>query len=90
MLELRKFNLQLALVRTGPLRKNIKNQPGAIENPTFAQTFEIAFLTGTELMIDEHEISTGFRHHLPDLVGLARPDQIFRARTRAGCRNGSH
>ena len=46
MLELREFNLQLAFLRAGALRKNIKDERSAVEDLAIEDAFEVSALGG--------------------------------------------
>jgi hypothetical protein len=46
MLELREFNLHLALARAGALREDVEDERGAVENFALEDFFEVAALRG--------------------------------------------
>ena len=52
--QLRQLNLQLSLMCTRTLSKNIKDQASSIQNPTFQLSLEIAFLAGREVVIKDN------------------------------------
>jgi hypothetical protein len=78
MLQLRQFDLQLALGARGPQGKNIENQTGAVDDAAFQQAFQIALLGRRQIMVENYQISLTRRHHGTDLVDLAFASIGFR------------
>ena len=89
MLHLRQLDLQLALVGTGALRKNIENQPGAIDDSSIQRLFEIALLGRTQSMIDEHDLGAGVVEQLPQLLHLASTEEKARINLTKRCSKGT-
>ena len=78
ILQLRQFDLQLAVLRLRTLRKNIKNELRPVENLPLENFFQIAALRGTQLVIENHRADVLLLAHLGQFVRLARPDVIGR------------
>jgi hypothetical protein len=90
MLELGKFDLQLALGTAGSLREDLKDQFGAIEYTYLPQALKVALLNRRDFMIKEHELCFVSGKQGRNLFGLASADIQLRigARTmadQAGC-----
>src|SRR5690606_24629196 len=71
MLQLRQLHLQLALVGTGPLRKDIQDHTGAIKHPALELALDITLLARAQGMIEQHHIGLGGGHRIPDFLKLA-------------------
>ncbi len=55
MFELCQLNLQLALEAARALGENIQDQTRSVEHATAQRGFQIAFLAGRELMVEQHQ-----------------------------------
>ena len=69
MLQLGKLHLQLALVGTGALGENIENQPGAIHHPALQFLLQVAFLAGTEGVVEHDHLGL---HHVGSRIPARR------------------
>ena len=67
MLKLRKLDLQVTFMRSRTLRKDIQNKACSIEHATFKHRFEVTFLTGTEIVVKDHQLSFVMLNPLIDL-----------------------
>jgi hypothetical protein len=56
MLQLRQFNLQFTFMSTRTLGKDIQNQSGSTQHPTLEFFFKIAFLTWTQIMVEDNHV----------------------------------
>lgn len=56
MLELRQFNLQLAFPRAGPLREDVENQRGAVQNLELEKLLQVAGLRGGKLIVENDRV----------------------------------
>ena len=72
MLELRQFDLQLALEAACALREDIEDQAAAIEHAHAGQLLEIALLAGRERMIDQDDLGLGLARGAGDLLRPCR------------------
>src|SRR5690606_17627280 len=75
MLQLREFDLQLALEGSRSLGEDVEDQTGAIEHATAQMTLEIALLHRAQRMVEQHEFGAGRPDRIEDLVGLAGTDE---------------
>ena len=71
VLQLRQLHLQLALVALCTLRKDVEDQPRAIDHAAAQQLFQVAFLDRRQLMVDQHQIGIQRRTQVTRLLGLA-------------------
>ena len=71
MIQLGQFHLQLALVGACALGEDIQDQAGAIQHPAFQPLFQIAFLTGRQAVIEDHQFGAFGGHQRSHFVGLA-------------------
>ena len=81
MLQLRQFNLQLALGALRPAGKNIQNQADPVDHPAMHAPLQVAFLCGRQLMIEDDDIGFGGLNQGGDFVGLATADEQGGVRT---------
>lgn len=77
MLQLSQLHLQLALMGSGSLRKDIENQAGTIQHATLYLAFKIAFLGGAEGMIEDHQLGLMLLHQCAELCNLAGTEKEF-------------
>ncbi len=89
MPELGEFHLQLALEGARPLGEDVQDQAGPVQHPALEQPFQITLLAGTQAMVEEHQFGIFGRYPFPDLLGLARPDEILAGRRLAPRRHGA-
>lgn len=75
VLELRKFDLQLAFAGAGALGKDIEDQRGAIENFAVEYFLEITALRGGEFVIENDGIDISAMAEAGKFVGLAFADK---------------
>ena len=61
VLELRQLDLQLAFRALGPLRENVEDQAGAIDDATIEFALEIALLRTGQRVVEDDEIRAGGR-----------------------------
>src|SRR5690606_18603865 len=59
-IELGKFHLELALIGSRTLGKNIENEAGTIKNPAFKEGFKIALLAGRQAVIKDNNLGAVF------------------------------
>ena len=78
MLQLREFNLNLALVAFGTLGKDIENQRGAVNHPRIEFFFKIPLLRRRQNVIEHHNFCAGLRNGIGDLLHLAGAGVIGR------------
>lgn len=71
MLQLSQFDLQLAFMTLGTLGKNIQDQGAAIDHPATEHLFQIALLTGRQLMIEHDNVRLMQPGRLADFLCLA-------------------
>ena len=69
------LNLQLALVGTGALGKDIENQTGTIKHATLQLALDIAFLTGGKGVIEQHQLSIVLSQCLSYFVEFSGADK---------------
>jgi len=74
MLQLRKFDLQLALGAAGSLPEDIEDQFGAIEHSNLPQALKVALLNRRDFMVKEHELRAVSIEQGRNVVGLAGAD----------------
>src|SRR5260221_13802672 len=90
MRELRQLDLQFSLKTSCPLGKDVENQAVTIQNSTVRQFLEIALLTGSQGLIDQHDVGiVGIRAGF-DFLRLAGTDEVLRIRTWPGCQYETH
>ena len=87
MPQLGKFHLQLALVRTGPLREDVEDQPGTIQDPALEFALQIALLAGRQRMIEDSDFTALRLDRGADLLELAAADVQPRVRLHTGALN---
>jgi hypothetical protein len=88
--QLCQLHLQLAFEGTCPLREDVEDQAGAPQHPARQHAFEVAFLAGTQRVVEDHHVGLVFVHRGQDLSGLALADEQARFRYRAcRCNRGS-
>jgi hypothetical protein len=63
--------LELGLLGARPLRKDIHNQLGAINDLLLDALLEVAGLRGRERIVEDDDICVGFGSELAEFVGLA-------------------
>ena len=92
MLKLCQFNLKLALVGAGALRKNIQNQTRAPQHTTLEFRLKVALLTGRQILAKHHNLGFFLFDRPGKLFQLAAADKSSRMRLRtaaadqmAGC-----
>ena len=85
MLELRKFDLEFALVRTRTLGEDVEDETGAIDDAALGILFQIALLHGRERVIDEDQIGVERGALRLQLLGLAGSDEEFGIRLLDAC-----
>jgi hypothetical protein len=68
VLELCKFDLQLAFMTAGTLRENVEDETGAVDHAPVQRRFQIALLRGREGVIKNDEFH---------VIGFAREAQLF-------------
>jgi len=90
MLHLRQFHLQLALVRAGAAGENVENQPGTVEHPAFQTPFEIAFLAGRQIMIEDDQFGARSLGRGGSFIDLAAADIQPGIRTITAAAEHSH
>jgi hypothetical protein len=73
--KLREFDFELTLGAPGPLRENVEDQAGAIQDAAADQLLQIPFLARREGVIDQHELGIGRGDPQPNLLGLAATDE---------------
>ena len=78
MLQLREFHLQLAFMRARALRKDVEDEAGAVDDSTFGQLLEVAFLHRAERMVDQDQVSVERGAMLTQLLRLAGADEVAR------------
>ena len=76
--QLRELDFELAFMATRTLSKNIQYQRIAIEHAPTGQFLEIAFLTGRERMIHQHQISVVGARGLIDFFCFAAAEKVAR------------
>jgi hypothetical protein len=81
MLQLRQFNLQFALFRAGPLRKDIKDQRSPIQDFAVEYPFQIAALGRRKFVVEDHCVDIRPAAMLGEFVSLAFANES----RRAGC-----
>src|SRR5439155_24265474 len=67
MIQLRKLDLKLALGALCPLRENVQDQAGSIDDSTRERLFEIALLHTGERVIEDDELGAGLGFAFGDL-----------------------
>jgi hypothetical protein len=82
MLQLREFDLELALAAAGTLTENIEDQFGAIKHTHLPQALKVALLDCRNFVIEEHELRAIGSQQSGNLVGLACADVKLRIGTR--------
>ncbi len=90
MFELGEFHLQLALVGPGALGEDIENEARAVEDAALEGFFEVAFLTGREVMVEDDQIGGMGVHLIVQFLDLAGTDEITRGRLTAIHRDERH
>ena len=88
MLQLRQFHLQFSLVRAGALREDVENQPGAAQHAALHALFQVAFLAGRQLVIEQRQFGPVRTGGLADFIGFAAADE--QARVRFGAAAAQH
>ena len=74
VIQMRKLDLQPALLRLRALAENFEDQPGAVEHLRRPGLFEIALLDRAERMIDDDELGVVHARERGDLLDLACAD----------------
>jgi hypothetical protein len=77
VLKLGQFDLQLAFMGTRALGEDIENQTGTVEHATLENTFEVAFLTGREGVIENHQVGLFGFDQVAQFLDLAAANQEF-------------
>jgi hypothetical protein len=75
MVELGKFDLDLALECCCTLSEDIQNQAVTIQNTRLQQILEIALLTRAERLVHQDQLGTTRFYTLAQLLGFARTDE---------------
>src|SRR5690606_6076479 len=74
--QLGQLHLELPLFRPGPLRKDVEDQLGPVDDLHLEDALEIAALGWAELIVKDDEVGSFRADELPELLELARP-QVF-------------
>jgi hypothetical protein len=88
--QLRQFHLQLPFEASSSLRKNVKNQTVTVQYSTTSELFEVAFLTGTQRLINQHDLGAELNRTDANFLSLTATDEILRIGPRAGCEHDPH
>ena len=80
MLQLREFNLQFALFRAGPPRKNIKDQRSPIQDFAVEHPFQIAALGWRKFVVEDNRVDIRPAAMLGEFVSLAFANESRRTR----------
>ena len=75
VMQLREFNLQLALAGAGALRENVENQRSAVEHLAIEHDFEIAALSGGKFIVKNDGVHVFPAAMLGEFSGLAAADE---------------
>jgi hypothetical protein len=54
--ELRQFDLQFALRTLRPLREDVEDQTGPVDDATLQRALQVALLAGAEFVIEDHQV----------------------------------
>src|SRR5215468_9753605 len=80
MLQLRQFDLKLALPRARALGENIKNQGGPIQNLATEKFLQVPALRRRQLVIKNDSIDVGLTTKPGEFLRFARPNEGAGAR----------
>ncbi len=73
--QLSQLDLQLALMGTGTLGKNVENQSRAIQHPALELPFQIALLGRAQAMVEDNQLGTVDPQCFTQLFHLAATDE---------------
>ncbi|MNV54963.1 hypothetical protein D3C71_1471790 [compost metagenome] len=79
MIQLSQFDLQFAFVSARALGENVENQASAVQHPALENPLQIAFLTGREDVVEDHQIRLENLDLIAQLLDLATANQVFRS-----------
>ena len=71
MLQLGQLNLQLALVSSCSLSKNIQNQASSIQHTALELSLEVALLTGGQVVVEDNNLCITTFDQIADFFQLA-------------------
>ncbi len=74
VLELGKFDLQLAFTRARALREDIQDQRRAVQQLAIEQFFQVAALRGGQFLVEDHGVHIQLPAELGEFIGLALAD----------------
>ena len=83
MLELRQFDLQLALVGLRALREDLENELGAVHHAAHDLPLHVALLRRRQRMVEHHVHGVDLGRGATDLVHLPAAGEKFRVGPRA-------
>ncbi|MNT01939.1 hypothetical protein D3C72_1364260 [compost metagenome] len=75
MAQLGQLDLQLAFMAARTLGKDVQDQTGTVDHPALQETFQIAFLTRAQRVVDQDQICAGCFSGGLDLIQLAAAEQ---------------